>query len=98
MTETIPKPPITDPDNIPETLCDGVFNLYFQSGLAYLTFTHARPDAGPLFDGTVEQHSIVRARIVTTLPNIVALKELLNRMLVDANAAPTTATGGTTRH
>ena len=89
---------IIDPDNVPETLCDGVFNLHLQSGFAHLTFTHARPDVGPLFEGTIAHHSIVRARIVTPLPNLIALKELLDRVLIDTDAAPTTAASGGTRH
>ncbi len=99
MTDQLQQPPVMDPDNVPETLCDGQINLQITGGLACLTFTHLRAEPGRLFaDGTIHAAPIVRARIVTPVPNIVALKEMLNRFLVDADGPPpATATSGT-RH
>jgi hypothetical protein len=77
---TPPNQPTIDPDNVPETLCVGRFNLSFAAGnLATLTFTHVRPKAGAMIDdGQIQEECIVRARIVTTAENLVALRNLLN--------------------
>ncbi|MBX9711833.1 MAG: hypothetical protein K2X60_12435 [Xanthobacteraceae bacterium] len=91
----IVKEPGTDPDNVPETLCVGKFNVSVTGPLALITFTHGRPQTTQLLDnGVVELESVVRARIVTTTDNLVALRDLLNGMLKDAPAA-TPATAGT---
>ena len=96
------QPPVTDPDNVPENLCDGLFNVSVAGPLAILTFTHVRPQPGPLFAiGTITPEAIVRARIVTTIPNLVALRDLLNTIVQSvstADVSPAPATGGTTRH
>jgi hypothetical protein len=99
--QQVPPPRVADPDNVPETLCDGQFNLTITGPLATITFTHVRPQADPLFAGSLSPESIVRARIVTPIPNLIALRDLLNTMLQAVNtdtAAPAPATGGTTRH
>lgn len=90
-----PEQPCIDPDNIPETICAGRFNLSFSSGgLATLIFTHVRPKVGPLVDrGQIDEETVVRARIVTTTDNLVALRNLLNEAIKDEPAA-TTVTGG----
>ncbi|MGY3609764.1 MULTISPECIES: hypothetical protein [unclassified Bradyrhizobium] len=74
------KPLTVDPGNIPEVLCIGKINLASGPGtLMTLTFTHVRPKAGPLFDSDrIEHESVVRARIVMTLDNLIALRDLLN--------------------
>jgi hypothetical protein len=53
MTDQPQQPEVVDPDNVPETLCEGSFNISFTGPLAVITFTHLRPEAGPLFTGTV---------------------------------------------
>lgn len=90
-----PHQPAVDPDNVPETLCMGKFNIAFAAGgLATLTFTHVRPKVGPLLDeGSIEEESVVRARIVTNIDNLVALRDLLNNV-IRQDSAPTTVTGG----
>jgi hypothetical protein len=77
MTE---EPLTVDADNVPETLCIGRINLASGPGpLMTLTLTNVRPKAGPLFDSSrIEHESVVRARIVTTLDNLIALRDLLN--------------------
>jgi hypothetical protein len=76
------QPPVMDPDSIPETLCDGQFNVSINGGLATLTFTQARPDAIGMFkDGTYSVNAVVRARIVITVANLAALRDLLNQVL-----------------
>jgi hypothetical protein len=94
---------VIDPDNVPETLCEGMFNVSFAGPLAVITFTHMRPEPGQLFAGTVNPKLIVRSRIVTSVPNLVSLRDLLNRIIETVSvppAAPTPApaTGGPTRH
>src|SRR6476646_2426911 len=50
--------------------------------LATLTFTHGRPDdTGSPKDGAMELKSVVRARIVLTGNNLVALRDLLIRAI-----------------
>jgi hypothetical protein len=92
------QPPAADPDNIPETLCDGMFNVRVSGNLATLTFTHVRPDAAAMLrDGTMDMRSVVRARIVITLDNLAALRDLLNRVIQTPDI-PTPPAGGSTRH
>jgi hypothetical protein len=90
--------PAIDPDNVPETLCDGQFYISVVGGNATLTFTHARPDATAMFkNGAIDAKSVVRARIVMTLGNLVALRDLLNRIIQSPNT-PAPPAGGSTRH
>jgi hypothetical protein len=91
-----PKPPIvTDPHNVPEVLCDGPFNVTVAGPFVSLTFTHGRPDATVLFrDGTIDVKAIVCARIVAPMNNLVALRDLLNRIIQDPGTPVPTA-GGT---
>jgi hypothetical protein len=91
-----PMPPIvTDPDNVPEMLCDGQLNVVVTGTYATLTFTRIRPDVTVMFrDGWIDPKSIVRARIVTSLNNLVALRDLLNRIIQDPNT-PVPPAGGT---
>ena len=93
MTEPAQDPPAIDPDNVPETLCVGKMNLAPGPGpLGTLTFTNVRPKAGPLLDADrAEYETVVRARIVTTLENLVALRDLLNKAIQQNSA---TAPGG----
>ena len=76
-------PPTVDPDNVPETLCIGRFSVAPGPGpLATLTFTNVRNQLGPLIDkNTIVQECVVRARIVTTIENLVALRDLLNNSI-----------------
>jgi hypothetical protein len=69
-----------DPGNIAEMLCLGRINLASGPGpLMTLTFTHPRPKAVSLFDSNrIEYESVVRARIVMTFDNLIALRDLLN--------------------
>lgn len=91
------QPPAVDPDNVPETLCCGMFNLSFVAGnLATLTFTHPRPKIGPLVGSNqIEDELVVRARIVLSLENLVALRNFLNEAIKEDPAAMASpATGG----
>jgi hypothetical protein len=92
------EPPAVDPDNVPETLCIGRLNLSVGPGpLATLTFTHVRNKTGPLIDNSqIEPESVVRARIVTTLENLAALKDLLNTVIQDP-ASPAASAGGASK-
>jgi len=89
-----------DPDNVPETLCDGQFNISVIGQLATLTFTHWRPNAPQLFQGTIVPSAVVRARIVLTVQNLIALREFLNGIIqtVETGTTPAPATGGATKH
>lgn len=95
------QPPAVDPDHVPETLCCGMFNLSFLAGnLATLTFTHPRPQIGPLVASNhIQDELVVRARIVMNLDNLVALRNFLNEAIKDdpAAAMPTPATGGSSK-
>jgi hypothetical protein len=93
------QPPAVDPNNVPETLCCGMFNLSFLAGnLATLTFTHPRPKAGPLLVGEIQDEFVVRARIVMHSDNLVALKNFLNDSIKEDLAAMTApVTGGSVK-
>jgi hypothetical protein len=98
MTNQPQQLTVTDPDNVPELLCDGQFNVTIAGNLAILTFTHVRPDATRLFrDGTVEPKAVVRARIAITVENLAALRDLLNQV-IQAPDTPAPPAGGPTRH
>jgi hypothetical protein len=92
----MPKPPtVTDPDNVAEVLCDGPFNVTVAGPFVTLTFTHGRPDEIALLrDGTVDFKAIVRARIVTSMNNLTAMRDLLNRIIQDPST-PVSPAGGT---
>ena|SRR6516225_10746953 len=98
MLDQPEQPTVTDPDNTPEILCDGQVNVSVAGNLATLTFTHVRPDATKMFkDGTIDPRAVVRARIVISVPNLVAFRDLLNRVIQDPNT-PAPPAGGSTRH
>jgi hypothetical protein len=99
MAET-KEPPTVDPDNIPETLCVGRFNISPGPGpLVTLTFTNVRKQATPLFDrNAFVAESVVRARIVTTTDNIKALRDMLVRVVQDTGMAPASGGGATKLH
>jgi hypothetical protein len=79
--------PVVDPDNVPETICLGTLNVAIgPSGLSTITFTHTRPKVGALFEsGEISNDSVVRARIVTTTKNLVALREIITSLLKEAS-------------
>jgi hypothetical protein len=62
-----PMFPTIDPDNVPETLCDGRFYLTWSGRLGTLTFSCVRPKADVLFDqGKVNNVGIVALRDMLT--------------------------------
>ena len=81
--QEVKQPPVTDPDAIPETLCEGRINIQWRGQIATLTFTHSRAVIADLFDGTVNMEDVVRARIAMSVPNLVALRDMLNRVIKD---------------
>jgi hypothetical protein len=92
------QPEVIDPDNVPEIICNGQFNISIAGELATFTFTHVRPDPAPMFrDGRFDIKAVVRARIVTTVANVHAIRDLLNR-LTQSSGTPAPSTGGSTRH
>src|SRR5690348_3549586 len=99
MADQSQQPAVTDPDNVGEVSCDGPINISVVGDRAILTFTHVRPDATALFrDGTIDPIIIVRARIVITVENLNALRDLFNRMAQPGGAATPSTAGGFTRH
>jgi hypothetical protein len=102
MADQLQQPPVTNPDNVPETLCNGPFYLSFQGGgdtsIAVLTLTNVRPDADPMFQrNTINDRAIVRARIAMSIPNLVALRDLLANN-VKTDAVPIAGAGSVVRH
>ena len=74
--------PVSDPDSVPEIFCDGQFSIIPGANFATLTFTHVRPKPGPLIaTGKVEKEAVIRARIVLSRSNLVALRDALNQLL-----------------
>lgn len=91
MVEPVNLPTI-DPDNVAETICLGKFNIQLGGPYATLLFTHPRARVGPLVDeGKLVIESVVRARIVMSIDNLVAMRDLLNNMLKDVQATTTGA-------
>lgn len=82
-TQPQPVEPTTiDPDNVPEILCEGRYNVHALGQIAVITFAHFRPDAHALLDdGKVQHTAVVRARIAMSLSSLVLLRDLLNRTI-----------------
>lgn len=98
MVDQPQHPPVSDPDNVPEILSDGQMNVTIRGNLAVLTFPHVRADPTPLFnDGTLSPIAVVTARIVITVPNLIALRDLLNRVITTPKE-PAPPAGGPTVH
>ena len=90
-------PSVEDPDRVPEIFCEGQINVSVRGQNATLTFAHFRPDATALFEGKEPKlEAVVRARI-SSLPNLIALRDLLNGMIQDGGTEAT-ATSGPTKH
>jgi hypothetical protein len=91
-----PKP-VVDPDNVEEILCNGPINLSFHGqgthALAVLTLTQPRPDPVALFQGSVADKTVVRARIAMNIPNLIALRDLLAKH-VKTESQISSASGG----
>jgi hypothetical protein len=98
----MPKKPtqlkIEDPDNVPEILCHGKFNVYTTGDFATLTFTHIRPDPTDMLqEGVIKPRFVVRARIVVTLASLRELRDLLSKVTQSPNV-PSTTSGDLVRH
>jgi hypothetical protein len=94
-------PQIIDPENIPETLCVGPFNLAVMGPLAVFTFTHIRPQADPLVrQGNISHAAVVRARIVIPADDLTAVRNIINETLrnISGGAGSTSPVTGTVRH
>jgi hypothetical protein len=98
MAKRPQQPLVADPDSVPEIICNGVFNMSVVGSLATLTFTHVRPEpTALLIDGTIKPSSVVRARIVLTINNLVALRDLLDNVIQKPDV-PAPPSGGLTQH
>jgi hypothetical protein len=77
---------VIDPENVAETICLGPLNVAIAGGLSVITFTHNRPNVCALFGkGEINNESVVRARIVTSTDNLVALRDMLNNLITHAS-------------
>ncbi len=79
--------PVVDPDNVPETICLGKFNVTIgPRGISTMTFTHCRSKAGALLEKSeISNESVVRARIVTSTENLIALRDILTNLVREAS-------------
>jgi hypothetical protein len=67
---------VIDPDNVPETWCDGQINMVVINGNVAITFTCARSAPGPLLaQGKIEFEVVVRARILMSSDQLKVLVE-----------------------
>lgn len=82
-TKQVQEPPVVDPDNVPETLCDGPAWISPEGYYGIVTFTQKRPKAGALFKGGSDLEFVVRARIVMSIENLLNLRDALSRLLSD---------------
>jgi len=80
MTDS-PKITAIDPHTIPETLCEGPFNISWAGRLGTLTFMHTRPKLSALMEepSRIEPENVVVARIVMSVENLLALRDLLTQ-------------------
>jgi hypothetical protein len=97
MADRTLQPKVYDPQMVPEVVCDGPMNVHWIGNRGIITFTHPRARSQPLFEGETQIDLIVRARIATSVQNLVALRDLLARLLpADKPAVETPVRGGTT--
>jgi hypothetical protein len=92
-------PPVQDPDNVPEIFCEGRFSVTV-APVSTLTFTHMRPKPEALLaDNTTapEMEAIVRVRLLLPMSSLVALRDVLNKV-VGANEAAVAVNQSTTGH
>jgi hypothetical protein len=94
---------VIDPENVGETLCNGPINLSFHGQgnhvVAVLTFTQPRPDPTALFQGSVKDKSVVRARIAMNVPSLIALRDLLvKNVKTESEISPASSGGLALRH
>jgi len=88
-----------DPDHVSEVLCDGPLYLTWAGNLGTLTFTHARPNPASLFaKDLIENEFVVRARVIMSLSNMIALRDLLNDKIRSDLAGAASASAGATKH
>jgi hypothetical protein len=91
-------PPVTDTDNIPEVFCDGQMGPF-----AAISRPSPSRMSAPIRhqcskkDGTARATAVVAARVVITVPNLIALRDLLNRVIT-APQQPAPPAGGPTVH
>jgi hypothetical protein len=99
MESEMSEPVSVDPYNVPEILCAGKFNVSSSSaGFITFTFTHPRPKVGPLLDAQrVEDENVVRARIVTTIDNAIALRDILESMIKSQHPRPEATRAGSSK-
>ena len=68
--------------NVPETLCDGGFNIWVHNDHATITFTHRRPKADLLLgEGRIVEEFVVRARIVMSLRGLAQFRTTIDQTL-----------------
>jgi hypothetical protein len=84
--QQVVNPVATDPNNVAETYANGPVNLNVMGPCATLTFTNIRGDIGDLMKGgAVTKHSaVVVARVTMPTECLVGLKDLLNKMIINA--------------
>ena len=76
------RPSASDPDNVPETLCDGGFNIWVHNDHATITFTHRRPKADLLLgEWRIVEEFVVRARIVMSLRGLAQFRTTIDQTL-----------------
>jgi hypothetical protein len=98
MAEATPQPKVQDPHAVPEVVCDGPMNVHWIGNRATITFTHPRARSEPLFEGKeAPMDLVVRARVATTIENLVGLRDLLIHLFpVDRPASEIPTGGGAT--
>ena len=97
MADPTPQPKVYDPQVVPEVICDGPMNIHWIGDRGVILFTHPRARPQSLFEGETQIDLIVRARIATSLKNLVALRDLLARLLPADKPGEMPAGGGVTR-
>ena len=85
---------VADPHEVQETVCDGPINISWLNNRATITFTHPRPKLEPLFIGQLQFEFVVRARIATSMENLIGLRDMLIQQFPLDKPAVTPSSGG----
>jgi hypothetical protein len=78
-----PLPTARDPHSVPETVCNGPFNLAISGSLAIFTFTSIRPDPQELLYGASppKLSAVVTARLVLPVEALTDLRNVIDQTL-----------------
>jgi hypothetical protein len=76
-------------------VCDGPLNVHWVGNRATITFTHPRAKPEPMFEKEeIQIGLVVRARIATSIENLIGMRDLLIRLFPPDKPNVDTASSG----